>query len=48
VLERALAAGTLALRDAIAGLDVAVVELDAAVLANVNTRSDVRRVRDRL
>ena len=47
-LESALAAGTLALRDAIAGLDVAVVELAATVLANVNTGSDVRRLRDRL
>jgi molybdopterin-guanine dinucleotide biosynthesis protein A len=47
-LESALAAGTLALRDAIAGLDVAIVELAATVLANVNTGSDVRRLRDRL
>jgi molybdopterin-guanine dinucleotide biosynthesis protein A len=43
-LERSLAAGRLALRDAIAGLDVAVVELDAGLLVNVNTPDDVRRL----
>ena len=40
-LERAVALGRLALRDAIAGLDVAVVPLAAAVLVNVNTPGDV-------
>jgi molybdopterin-guanine dinucleotide biosynthesis protein A len=44
-LENALAEGTLALRDAIAELEVAVVELDHALLANVNTTSDVQRLR---
>jgi len=43
-LERALACDRLALRDAIAGLDVAIVELDASVLANVNTPDDVQRL----
>ena len=43
-LERALAAGRLALRDAIAELDVATVELDDAILLNVNTPDDVRRL----
>jgi molybdopterin-guanine dinucleotide biosynthesis protein A len=43
-LERALLAGRLALREAIAELDVAVVDLDAALLANVNTPDDVRRL----
>ena len=43
-LERALAEGTLSLRDAIAGLDVATVELDAALLINVNGPDDVRRL----
>jgi molybdopterin-guanine dinucleotide biosynthesis protein A len=40
-LEIALAEDRLALRDAIAGLEVAVVELDAGVLLNVNTPDDV-------
>jgi molybdopterin-guanine dinucleotide biosynthesis protein A len=44
-LERALAAGRLRLRDALAGLDVAVVELDEALLANVNTPDELRRLR---
>jgi molybdenum cofactor guanylyltransferase len=43
-LERALSAGRLALREAIAELDVAVVDLDAALLTNVNTPDDVRRL----
>jgi molybdenum cofactor guanylyltransferase len=47
-LESALAERTLALRDAIAGLDVAIVDLDHALLANMNTTTDVRRLRDRL
>jgi len=41
-LERALASGALSLRDAIRDLDVATVDLDAAVLLNVNTPGDVR------
>ena len=43
-LERALADERLALRAAIAGLDVAIVDLDAAVLVNVNTPDDVQRL----
>ena len=43
-LERALSSGRLALREAIIGLDVAVVDLDAVSLANVNTPDDVRRL----
>jgi len=43
-LEEALAGDRLALRDAIAGLDVAVVQLDASVLTNVNTQDDVQRL----
>ena len=43
-LERALAEGRLSLRDAIAGLDVAIVALDAALLLNVNTPDDVQRL----
>ena len=41
-LECALAAGRLSLRDAIAELDVAVVDLDTSLLVNVNTPHDVR------
>jgi molybdopterin-guanine dinucleotide biosynthesis protein A len=43
-LERALAAERLALRSAIADLDVAIVDLDAALLVNVNTPDDVQRL----
>ena len=43
-LERALADDRLALRAAIVGLDVAIVELDAALLVNVNTPDDVQRL----
>ena len=43
-LERALADDRLALRVAIAELDVAIVDLDAAMLANVNTPDDVQRL----
>jgi molybdopterin-guanine dinucleotide biosynthesis protein A len=43
-LERALAAGRLALRDAIADLDVVTVVLDPSLLVNVNTPDDVRRL----
>jgi len=44
VLERALLAGHLAVREAIAGLDVAVVDLETRLLTNVNTADDVRRL----
>ena len=44
VLERALLAGRLAVREAIAGLDVAVVDLEPRLLTNVNTADDVRRL----
>ena len=43
-LERALADERLALRSAIADLDVAIVDLDAALLVNVNTPDDVQRL----
>jgi molybdopterin-guanine dinucleotide biosynthesis protein A len=43
-LELALAEDRLVLRDAIAGLDVAIVELDARQLINVNTPGDVQRL----
>ena len=43
-LERALADGRLKLRDVLAELDVATVELDESVLINVNTPDDVRRL----
>jgi molybdopterin-guanine dinucleotide biosynthesis protein A len=41
VLERRLAAGHYSLRGAVAELDVAVVELEDAVLANVNTPEEL-------
>jgi molybdopterin-guanine dinucleotide biosynthesis protein A len=44
-LERALAAGELSLRDAIADLDVAVVDLDPTELVNLNTPHDLERLR---
>ena len=40
-LERALAEGRLSLREAIAGLDTLVVELDPNLLLNVNTPDDL-------
>jgi len=43
-LERALTAGRLRIRDALAGLDAPVVELDLALLTNVNTPDDLRRL----
>ncbi len=43
-LERALAAGRLSIRAAIAPLAVRRVELDDAMLANVNTPEDLRRL----
>ena len=45
VLQRRLAAERLSLRDALAELDVRTVELDEALLANVNTPADLRRLR---
>ena len=42
VLERRLLAGELALRAALAELDVAVVEVDEALLADVDTTADLR------
>jgi molybdopterin-guanine dinucleotide biosynthesis protein A len=45
VLEQALASGHLRLRDALAQLDVAVVELDPSQLTNVNTQADLDTVR---
>lgn len=44
VLERRLAAGELRLSDALAELDVAVVDLDPVLLANVNEPSDLERL----
>ena len=41
VLERRLAGGELALRDALGELDVAVVTLDDAQLVNVNAPADL-------
>ena len=41
VLERRLAAGELALKDALSELDTQVVDLDPAELANVNTPEDL-------
>jgi molybdopterin-guanine dinucleotide biosynthesis protein A len=43
-LDRALAAGRLALRDALGDLDVAVVHLDERLLVNVNTPDDLERL----
>jgi molybdenum cofactor guanylyltransferase len=44
VLEQALAAGRLRLRDALAQLDVALVELDPLQLTNVNTPADLAEI----
>jgi len=44
VLERCLAAGTLALRDALEELDSRIVDLDPDVLVNVNTPADLQRL----
>ena len=44
VLERRLAAGALALHEALAELETRRVEVDAKLLANVNTRDDLRRL----
>jgi molybdopterin-guanine dinucleotide biosynthesis protein A len=43
-LERALAEGQLRVRDAIAELEVVVVDADAAELANVNSPEDLTRI----
>jgi len=43
-LERALAEGRLALHDVLHELDVAVVEIDSAILVNVNTPDDLQRL----
>jgi molybdopterin-guanine dinucleotide biosynthesis protein A len=43
-LERALASGAFSLRAAIRDLDASTVDLDAAVLLNVNTKDDVQRL----
>ncbi len=45
VLERRLAAGRLALRDAVAELDAAVCDVDPALLVNVNRPEDLDHVR---
>jgi molybdopterin-guanine dinucleotide biosynthesis protein A len=45
VLERRLAAGDLALHEALEELDVRQVELDEELLANVNTERDLDRLR---
>jgi molybdopterin-guanine dinucleotide biosynthesis protein A len=45
VLERRLAAGELALRDALSELDTRVVELDPGLLVNVNSPGDLMRAR---
>jgi molybdopterin-guanine dinucleotide biosynthesis protein A len=45
VLEKRLAAGRLALRDALTELDLRVVELDPRELANVNTPADLEALR---
>lgn len=44
VLERRIAAGKLALRDALAELRVRVVDCDEGLLANVNAPDDLRRM----
>jgi molybdopterin-guanine dinucleotide biosynthesis protein A len=44
VLERRLAEGRLALRDALEELDTRVVEVDPAQLVNVNTTADLGRI----
>jgi molybdopterin-guanine dinucleotide biosynthesis protein A len=44
LLEARLAARELRLRDALAQLDAAVVQVDASLLANVNTPADLARL----
>jgi GNAT superfamily N-acetyltransferase len=48
VLERRLASGELALRDALTELDVCVVDLDARALVNVNEPSELERLQARI
>jgi molybdopterin-guanine dinucleotide biosynthesis protein A len=48
ILERRLAEGELALRDALPELDAGVVELDPSELANVNTEEDLDAARARV
>lgn len=48
VLERRLAAGELALRDALQELDARVVALEPAALVNVNTPADLQRLEVRI
>jgi molybdenum cofactor guanylyltransferase len=48
VLERRLAQGDLALRDALGELEIRVVELDVEELENVNTRADLEVARWRV
>jgi molybdopterin-guanine dinucleotide biosynthesis protein A/N-acetylglutamate synthase-like GNAT family acetyltransferase len=48
VLERRLEAGELTLRDAVAELDAAVVDLEPRALANVNTPADLARLECRI
>jgi molybdopterin-guanine dinucleotide biosynthesis protein A len=43
-LERRLAAGELRISDALSELDVAIVEVDPAMLVNVNEQSDLERL----
>ncbi len=45
VLESRLEAGELSLRDALTELDVRIVELDSALLTNVNTERELDRLR---
>lgn len=45
LLEARLEAGELSLRDALSDLDVVAVELDSAVLTNVNTERELDRLR---
>ena len=47
VLERRIAAGELALRGALAELETRVVEVDAELLRNVNTRDELERAASR-
>ncbi|MBA3735088.1 MAG: GNAT family N-acetyltransferase [Actinobacteria bacterium] len=48
VLERRLASGELALRDALTELDATVVDLDASALVNVNEPSELERLQTRI
>jgi ribosomal protein S18 acetylase RimI-like enzyme len=48
VLERRLAAGELALRDALKELDAGIVQLDPAALVNVNEPAELERLQSRI